>query len=261
MKREIKKKKTNFIIDNYKKSFDYLKESRKYVYAVVILFFVFILIGFFIPVPAAIQEKILEFIKQILEQTEGMGVLELITFIFFNNLKVSILSIVLGILFGVVPIAFSITNGYLLGYIASLTAREEGILVLWRILPHGIFELPAVFISLALGLRIGYIFIQHYYNKYLKSYPKIHLSLLGFILCLLVILSQSLNDLNLFGLVFSSLLSIFFFVIIFLCLLDKKFRKNFYFIFSNSIKIFLQIVVPLLIIAAIIEGFLIVVSR
>jgi len=46
-------------------------------------------------------------------------------------------------------------NGYLLGFVAMLSAKSQGIFILWRILPHGIFELPAIFISLGIGLRLG----------------------------------------------------------------------------------------------------------
>jgi len=157
----MKRKAKSFIVENYKQSFNYILESKKYIYSVVILFFVFTLIGFFVPVPAAISEMIIEFIREMLEKTQGMGILELIVFIFLNNLKVSILGIILGILFGVVPIVLSISNGYLLGFVASIAAKSEGILTLWRIFPHGVFELPAIFISLAIGLRLGfYVFFE-----------------------------------------------------------------------------------------------------
>jgi stage II sporulation protein M len=195
-----KTKNRNFILENYRKSFNYLKESLNYIYVMIILFFIFALIGFFIPAPLVLHEKIMELIREILEQTKGMSLFELITFIFFNNLKVGILSVVLGILFGVVPIVFSISNGYLLGFVASITAKEEGILALWRILPHGIFELPAVFISLALGLKLGvWLFLDK----------------------------------------------------------KEKFSSN----VLNTVRIFVSIVVPLLIIAALIEGILIFLSQ
>lgn len=154
-------KKTNPIIKNYKQSFNYLKESKNYIYAVVILFFVFVLIGFLLPPPTEVLNMILEFIRELLAQTKDMGAFELIWFIFSNNLKVSLLGMLFGLFFGVVPIALAISNGYLLGFVASIIVRAEGIFYLWRILPHGIFELPAIFISLGLGLRLGlYLFFD-----------------------------------------------------------------------------------------------------
>jgi len=38
--------------------------------------------------------------------------------------------------------------------------QTDGFLSLWRLLPHGIFELPAVFISLGMGLKIGMFIFQ-----------------------------------------------------------------------------------------------------
>ena len=71
----------------------------------------------------------------------------------------------------------------------------EGILTLWKLFPHGIFEIPAVIISLGLGLRLG----------------------------------------------------------ITLMFKTKKFKKESF----SSLLVFLLVVTPLLIIAAIIEGFLV----
>jgi stage II sporulation protein M len=48
-----------------------------------------------------------------------------------------------------------ISNGIILGYVMKGVWIDSGISNFWRIFPHGIFELPAVFISLALGLKLG----------------------------------------------------------------------------------------------------------
>ena len=143
---------------NFNKSLDFLKDSRKYIYSIAILFFIFALIGYFIHVPTFV-EKILELIQEILEKTKDMSFWELTWFILFNNIKVSIMGLLIGILLGVLPVALAMVNGYLIGFVSSISVAEEGIFSLWKILPHGIFELPAVFISLGLGLKLGlYIF-------------------------------------------------------------------------------------------------------
>jgi len=46
-------------------------------------------------------------------------------------------------------------NGSILGYVMRITFENYGTAEFWRILPHGIFELPAIFISMALGLKTG----------------------------------------------------------------------------------------------------------
>ncbi len=62
---------------------------------------------------------------------------------------------ILGIFLGFVPLVVAVVNGYVLGFVASKTVAVEGWLILWRLLPHGIFEIPAVLISIALGLKLG----------------------------------------------------------------------------------------------------------
>jgi stage II sporulation protein M len=67
----------------------------------------------------------------------------------------TLLSIVLG--FTIIYPLFAIAlNGYLLGAILMLGIQEQGSLgILLRIIPHGIFELPALLIASAAGLYIG----------------------------------------------------------------------------------------------------------
>ncbi|MDQ0418168.1 stage II sporulation protein M [Croceifilum oryzae] len=79
--------------------------------------------------------------------------------IFMNNLKACLMLIVMGVLLGIPTISSMMTNGLLLGYVMTTSSQETGIsgwnLFLTKILPHGIFELPAIFLAATLGLRIG----------------------------------------------------------------------------------------------------------
>jgi len=43
-----------------------------------------------------------------------------------------------------------------------LSVGIEGYGILWRLVPHGIFELPAVFISLGLGIKLGTFIFREY---------------------------------------------------------------------------------------------------
>ena len=141
-------------------SWQYLKQSRNFIYAIIILFFVFAIIGFIFPAPDSVLQRILEIIKEVLEKTEGLSPGRLFVFIFVNNLEVSLIGLIAGILFGIFPLMTTIANGYLLGFVGKYSVSEDGILSLWKILPHGIFELPAIFISLGLGLRLGMFFFN-----------------------------------------------------------------------------------------------------
>lgn len=190
-----------FFTKNYSESWNYLKETKNFIYVIMILFSISIFAGFFFPAPESIIKQIFEFIEELLTRTENMTQFELIRFIFLNNFQSSFTGMIFGIFLGIFPIIATIINGYLLGFVASLSVNVEGVFTLWRLLPHGIFELPAVFISLALGVRLG-TFV--FYDKKLE-----------------------------------------------------KIRKD----VIGSFRVFIFVVIPLLIIAAIIEGSLISLTR
>ncbi len=218
----------------YNNSFEYLNKSKKFIYLSVFFFVVFVFLGFLIPVPSAFETKILDYITELLLKTKGMSYFELIRFIFLNNSEVSFLGIFLGIFIGIFPLTALVFNGYILGFIASKFAQAGSILVLWKLIPHGIFELPAVFISMGLGLRLGIPFIYRYFKYYL-------------------------NNKNILAVIFGIFL--LFPSIILTLIFNKKLRKEQFFDFKfkvlNSLKIFILIVITFFIIAAFIEGSLI----
>ena len=66
-------KKTNFFSNPYKKSFSFIYDIRKFIYFSVILFFVFLLIGFFVPAPASINDWIMRFLQEMAKRTENLS--------------------------------------------------------------------------------------------------------------------------------------------------------------------------------------------
>ncbi len=152
----MKKRKNDFSLKKeYSKCWKYIRESRKFIYVIIGMFLVFALVGFFIPAPTYLVEQIMKFLEEILARTEGLSHFELTRFIFLNNIKSSFFGMALGIFFGVFPVFVAIANGYILGFVSEMSVSSSGILSLLWFLPHGIFELPAIFISLGLGLKLG----------------------------------------------------------------------------------------------------------
>ena len=194
--------KDNFIYRHFKKALEDLHDIKPYFWFSFFSFFLISIIGFFLPI--FFEEKILEILENLVNKTEGLGLIDLIVFIIANNIMSSFFSLILGIFLGIFPIGVIIVNAYILGFVANKTVVIEGFLVLWRLLPHGIFEIPAVLISVSLGIRLGFLLI---YNC-IKDYKNLRI----------------------------------------------KFLNN----IKESIRIFLLIVVPLLVIAGIIEGLLII---
>lgn len=152
---QIKQRKKFSLKEQYSKSWQYIKESKKFIFLVIILFFAFAFIGFLVPVPNFIAQQISSYIKELVAQTQGLSQIQLILFILFNNVKSSFLGWILGVLFGIFPVFVTLSNGYLLGFVANQSASVSGAIVLLKLLPHGIFELPAIFISLGMGIKFG----------------------------------------------------------------------------------------------------------
>jgi len=182
----MKQKRKKTLKQNYIDSWNYLKESKRFIFIMALIFLIFVLVGFILPAPDSVAQKILELLEQIIEKTQGMNFIELLWFIFWNNLKVSFIGIISGILFGIFPLLTAIANGYLLGFVSYFVVGQESFLSLWKIIPHGIFELPAVFISLGLGLKLGTFIFQKKKIKYLKE--NLHKSLKIFFLVVLPLL-------------------------------------------------------------------------
>ncbi len=165
------KKKNGFnIFKEYARCFAYIKESKIFLFIIIWIFLLSAIIGFLIPTPGGIYNAIMKFIKELLVETHGMSQYELIQFIILNNIKSTFFGILSGLVLGIFPLLSTVVNGYVLGFVSLISVNSEGALTLWRILPHGVFELPAVFISLGLGLKFGTFIFKKNKLKYFVDY-------------------------------------------------------------------------------------------
>ena len=133
-------------------------------------FLFFIFIGAFVPAPEIIEMRILELIQELIQRTEAMSHWELVGFLLLNNAQSAFFGMIFGVVLGIFSLITAVANGYLLGFVSIRVIHADGILALWRLFPHGIFELPALFISVGLGLKLGsFIFRKNKWNS-LKNY-------------------------------------------------------------------------------------------
>jgi len=142
-----------FFNRNYSLCFKFFREIKWYVVFTLGTLAFFFLVGF--AFPYFFRERIFEFVMQMKGIIEGKSALWLIKFIFFNNLQASFVAMVTGIFFGIVPFASIVVNGYVIGFVARESVIVEGIWILFKLVPHGIFELPAIILSISIGLKIG----------------------------------------------------------------------------------------------------------
>ena len=256
--------KQSFFKRNFLESFSYLRESVNYIYFVIILFFASALIGFFLPDYFTFFN---DFLRELGGKVQDLSTFQLVIFIFKNNIISAFLSLITGLFFGIIPISNAIINGTVLGYVVSRSFDITGSFfgVIWRLVPHGIFELPAVFISLGLGVKLGFGFISNYFKIYKKhkfmpgfGFLVLILAFVGVLITSFLSTSTSLQDLDNVTLILLSFVRIVAVVpmILLFFVFNKKLRavnkKTFVLRIYNSLKVFFLIVLPLLIVAAII---------
>lgn len=187
-----KKKKESvkdFIERQYKISFDYIKDSRKFIYFAFSIFLLFVLIGYFVPLPANLSSEFMNYFAKLVGETDGFGWIGMIAFLFHNNALSAFMGLFTGIFFGIMPFFNAILNGIVLGYVAKLVVLKEGILSLWRLFPHGIFELPALFISLGLGLKLPTFMIKENKLESLKEFLRKSVSVYVFVIIPLLVIA------------------------------------------------------------------------
>jgi stage II sporulation protein M len=103
--------------------------------------------------------------------TDARGT-ELFLKIFIQNTKATLYIVILGIFFSIFPIVAILLNGAMIGYILvniesySNFTLVEGILYM---LPHGVFEIPAVILAVSLGIKLGLWPYQNPKIAYIKS--------------------------------------------------------------------------------------------
>jgi stage II sporulation protein M len=138
---------------------EYLHSLRFYILFVCILFAGAIAMGYMGFLSEVFSES-LAWLEQLSEGIEDFTELYpswilFVAFffvIFLNNAFTCFLNVITGPLLGIFPLFSAVINGGLLGWLA----REEGLLVFLAVVPHGMFELPAYFFSVAIGLKLAH---------------------------------------------------------------------------------------------------------
>lgn len=126
---------------------------KKWLFGISVLFVLCVIGGIFTPSRSLIMDTIAGFLGDRFNDPTPTA---FVLIILVNNVIVLLVSFVLSPFFGVVPVLTIILNGWVVGvFAAELAARESLGLVLAGLLPHGIIEIPALFIGEAAALSFG----------------------------------------------------------------------------------------------------------
>ena len=140
-----------------------------------------------------IAGKIVNEFSSITSSLENLKGLSLSKAIFFNNLRACALTVLMGFIpFVYLVFMVLFPNASLMGAVFSVAKIEKlGKMILFGILPHGIFELPALFISMALSVYLCTFITKKIFKKedkkFLYALKEVFLTFLIIVLPLLIL--------------------------------------------------------------------------
>jgi stage II sporulation protein M len=155
-------------IKNYIKEFiNYIIELRAEIAVIAIVFVIFSVAGFFAGLNYQGAQGTT--VSPSTENTSNAASLTTLSYIIggvINNLAGCLMASALGLALGFVPLFFTITNGLTIGMMVGSTLPKTNLLLLLAaVVPYGVFEIPAVLLSSAIGLRLGYSLIKRVMGK------------------------------------------------------------------------------------------------
>ena len=138
------------------------KPVSSYIFVIWIIFILALANGYLMAVqnPDASRQTIDQLFSGF-SFARNISTFQLFIYILLNNSIKAFLVILLGFFFGIVPIFFVFTNANLIGLVLAVFGAREGFLkVVLSLLPHGIFEIPAILIASGYGLWLGVRFYR-----------------------------------------------------------------------------------------------------
>jgi class 3 adenylate cyclase/uncharacterized membrane protein SpoIIM required for sporulation len=156
-----------FIENKIKNTVSYIRRNNKrYIFTLILFLFSFlggILYPFFFE----------SYQQQLMGHTPRSGI-ETFLFLFANNGTIAFFAMLLGFILGIVPFFLIIFNGYMIGTVffhaLKITSPFD---IFLRLIPHGIFEMPAIIISLGYGISSFDILYKNKSKRFnFKSYIK-----------------------------------------------------------------------------------------
>lgn len=148
--------------EKYENDINYLKDIKIHIWVITLVFFLSTALGFaYSSMNPEYAMQSLDEVSELFDIIKNLSPIGIMLFIFFNNAIKSLIILMLGIGFGIIPLLFIAYNGYIIGVVVYIISGENGFTyILSAILPHGIIELPMIFISAAIGLKLGYLLFR-----------------------------------------------------------------------------------------------------
>lgn len=116
--------------------------------------------------------NIASLLSEELASLEGLGgflspfTFTMFIFIFIKNVVALLFSFIFSPILAIIPVVTLLLNGWIVGLVSAMTLEQQSLVfVLGGLLPHGIIELPALFIGEAAALSFGIMAVIALFNK------------------------------------------------------------------------------------------------
>jgi stage II sporulation protein M len=116
--------------------------------------------------PPALRQQVTDALQVVGEQYRDFAGGTLFFYILLHNVMASLLLLASGLLYGIVPVLAVGSNGFVLGVLYHQEAMAAGYLqAAMKVVPHGIFEIPALLFTASYGLWLGNLAIRRIRGK------------------------------------------------------------------------------------------------
>jgi stage II sporulation protein M len=161
----------------------YIFSLRRFILVAFLVFISAIILGYFSAQSSPDEaEMALEQVRETLEPVIEMPPFGQFLIIFLNNSIIAFLAVILGLIFGIFPFLVLFSNGLMLGIIFYFTqVRNDWSTIFALILPHGIFEILAVILACAVGLKLGRVILERIFKKEVSIKTELNIALSFFL--------------------------------------------------------------------------------
>ncbi|RUS44305.1 stage II sporulation protein M [Cohnella sp. AR92] len=143
----------------------YWRHTKPYFIFAIMIFFAGVVVGAASHGPVGWLDNQLQKLQEMADKADASSHPQqaMFTAILWNNIYASLMSMVMGLMAGIMPIVTLVLNGMIMGYLFGGIA-DEGVnvwpLIAKGILPHGVLEIPAILLACGYGVQLGITLIR-----------------------------------------------------------------------------------------------------
>jgi stage II sporulation protein M len=140
---------------------------KRWILIAICLFVIGMVVGFIAPSSlASLAAEDIAALEELAGFLATLPPFAVLIIIFIKNVSALVISFIFSPILCLFPIMALVVNGWLLAFVSAAVVQERSLgFVLAALLPHGVFELPAIIIGEAAALSFGAMAIVALFSK------------------------------------------------------------------------------------------------